>query len=557
MTMPPTFLQVSCDIAARFLHSVVVVDDRAEYATDEVAGRLKEVPTFSEDTERPNELRSRRKRSGLVTPEDRQRPAENLNAKSLVDGFAEKGLVCAILRPAKAEEQATSRTVFAARCSDIVVLDWNFYGDDGATTCDLITKILADDAGRDRLRLIAVYTGERHLGKIATRLRTKFNEILPSSRLRRDGEFVMTKDGVRIAVFAKTDTPFIARDIKGRQRIVGEADLPSRLVTEFAALTSGLVSNVALDSLAALRENTHRILKSLRPSLDAAYLWHRAVLVRPADAEEHLVALVASEIRSVLDDEMVGSRADMESIDLWLAEKGTTDYGPSFGESVSRTVADVHELLEVGAAGKSEQSKEVIGRFGRMKREKAHRKTADLPVFASSGAEATRSNEEFARLMSLKTHYTHPVPILSLGAILTKGRSPRRTYWLCVQPRCDSVRLTAPRAFPLLPLAIATDDIYKFGIILSRKKGASIRLRVSDRPHDLCLVEFAPTAPADSVIAAWARGTFRFVSSDNTIYTWLADLKEDQAQRVATDLAYQFGRIGLTESEWLLLSATK
>jgi hypothetical protein len=556
MTAPLTFQQASCAVAARFLHSVVVVDDRADYSPPEVTEHQPGEHANAEAAERVT-LRSRRASRRLVTPATAERRAEDLDAKSLVDGFAEKGLVCAILRPGKTE-QPEGKTVLAASRSDIVVLDWNFYGDDGLTTCEILSRVLRADEGASRLRLIAIYTGERHLRRIATKLRQTLNKITPSPRLNRDGEFAMSKGAVRIVVFAKEDTPVLARDLKGRARVLKEAELPERLVTEFASLTEGLVSNVALESLAALRENTHRLLGRLRPSLDPAYLWHRAIQGRPSDAEDHLVSLVASEVRSVLDDEQVGRQANLDAIDRWLARNDITDFGPHFGEATARTAADVHELLDSGTAGKTAKSIAAIAKFKKMKRDDGpHRKTQALAVFANSAPEAARSNEEFAALMSLKTHYTHPIPQLQLGTLLSKGTGASRSYWLCVQPRCDSVRLDGYRAFPLLPLTVASDTRPKFDIVLLKRDAESVKLRLSGRPYDLSMVSFLPTPDgADAILAVSSRKRYRF-NAEKAVYWWEGDLKDEHAQRVADNLAFQFGRVGLTESEWLLLSSTK
>jgi hypothetical protein len=554
VTAPATFHEASRLVAAKFLHSVVVVDDRAEYAFETTTPPGGNVTPAAPDLDeaRPRGLRAPRR---VITPPGAQRRAEDLNAKSMVDGFAEMGLVCAILRPAIGEEP-NDKTVRAAGRSDIVILDWNIHGDDGDTTCELLSRILKSDEGGNRLRLIAIYTGERDIRSIAKTVREKLNEIVPKPRLKRDGQFAMTKGAVRIVIFAKADTKIRAGDTNGRDRIFTESALPDRLVAEFATLAEGLVANVALSSLAALRANTHRVLGQLRPSLDPAYLWHRAVQARPSDAEEHLVALVGAEIRSILDDEQVGKKADLDAIDLWLTRDATDNYADHFGETEARSRADVLELLKTGAAGLTEKSKAIGLKFKKMRRGKEpHLGTASLPVFAKTAAESIRSHEQFAALMSMKTQYVHPIPVLQLGTIVSRGRGKTRRYWLCVQPRCDSVRLTAHRSFPLLPLKVATEAKDRFGIVITSRAAKPVKLVVSKRPYDLTMVEFAPiSVDNDSIMAEPFGAGYRFRSKDGW-FTWVGDLKEDHAQRIADELAHQFGRVGLTESEWLMLSS--
>jgi hypothetical protein len=554
--VPLDFRDASSLVVEKFLHSVVVVDDRATYDVglpDPITNDLAQEGEVDASDVRS---RSRRTSRGLITPDAAQRRAEDLDAKSLVDAFAEKGLVCAVLRPAPTEDPE-DRAIKSAAQSDIVILDWNIRNaDEGETTWAIVRGILTSDKGENRLRLIAVYTGERDIKKISRILRQKLTAMSPTPRLRRDGDFAMTKGSVRMAVFAKEGTRIPTRDTNARSRIVTEADLPQELIMEFVALTAGLVPNVALRSLAAIRGNTHRLLGRFTPSLDPAYLWHRAIQARPADAEDHLVGLVSSEIRSVLDDQQVGNEASLQAIKLWLAQDSVPDYGSRFGEIEARSGSDVLEMLTFGTAGETDASKAAIAKFKKMKRDAGpHKKMDGYTGFASTVAEATRSNEQLAELMSLKTHYTHPLPELQLGTILSK-KGKKKSYWLCVQPRCDSVRLGGLRAFPLLPLTIA-GATEKFSIILPTHKGTPIKLAVSKRPYEMRMVQFGPTtATSDSVIAKPEGSGFRF-RSKSCWYNWVADLKEEHAQRVIDELAYQFGRVGLTESEWLLLWSSK
>ena len=60
-------------------------------------------------------------------------------------------------------------------------------------------------------------------------------------------------------------------------------------MNEFVEMTKGILSNVALEGLAALRDDVPRVLAKFDSSLDSAYLGHRILLPNPADAEDHVV----------------------------------------------------------------------------------------------------------------------------------------------------------------------------------------------------------------------------------------------------------------------------
>lgn len=562
-------------VAADFLQSVVVVDDLAALggpaeslaiAVDQDIARAEGEPVARS--------RTRRTLPALRVPATQGRavvvPDQALDAKVLIDGFAEHGLVCAVLRPSADEttesenpgtgKTAVARTVKAARRADIVVLDWELNGDAGATTLAVVQRLVHEEAGdgaKGRLRLIAIYSGTPNLRRVATRLRKALADAHGGERVRVDDEFTLTAGHVRIIALAKQTTRLDHADDALKNRMVLARALPDRLVDEFTHLTTGLVPHVAVASLAALRRNTHRLLARLAADLDAGYLWHRATQSRPADAEEHLVSLVASELRSVLDDERVGDWANLDAVRQWLAKDGKKNFAADFGETAVRTAADVEELLSKGAAGKSDSNKRVRENFRKMCVEKgeAHRRE-DIRGFANTSAAAKRSNEDLAARMSLRTRYDNPPPTLELGTILAKGRGRSRTYWLCVQPRCDSVRLKGDTPFPLLPLRPAEGK--KFDVLLPDGRGGYQRLLVSKKPAELQPMVFA-VAPAggDVVTAEKSGGGYRFTARNRTRYSWVAELKPDHAQRIIQQVATEFARVGLTESEWLRLWATK
>jgi hypothetical protein len=545
MAEPKSFEEASIQVASRFLESVVVIDDRAEFT--HAAGAAVTSPPTPPTSPSPPPVRGGRT-SKLVTPPVAALAAvqdeHGLDAKALVDAFAERGLVCAVLKPALGEDPKP-RTVAASRRSDIVVIDWYFHSESGDVSLQLLDGILQSDEDEDnrgRLRLIAIYTGEARLHEIQDRVVVQLADHYPAHQLRRRGYFVVEKGPVRIVIYAKPGARIPNQQRAARRRIVDPAMLPDRLIGEFAGMTSGLVPHVALVSIAAVRRSTHRMLTALHAGLDPAYLWHRAMQGRPADAEDHLVQLVAAEVRSILDDGDAGGAANLQRIRLWLARQAGVDYGDRFSVAMAPTIADLIALLDEGSGSPAMQAK-----FPSLQRNPPE----NIKGFAPTTEAATLAHSEFAVVMSQRTRYERRTPKLTLGTILSSGSGNGRRYWLSMQPRCDSVRLTATQNFPLIPLESVASPRKKFGFVLKTGRNRFLRLKAAFRPADLQMVSFSVEAGSDSVDAQPHAGGLAFRTVNGRWYRWMGELKFEPAQRMVEKVAGEFSRVGLTESEWL------
>lgn len=278
MTEETKFKGMSAEVAKRFLQTVVVVDDEAAFTSEENVSRKdveppsRPVPVDKDAADEEEEAQEE-----VPTWDDE---AHRLDAKQVIDAFAKQGLVCAILRPESQEEvrydegedSLLDRVVRVADRSDLVVLDWDIGKDGGEKTRQIIEKLSEEDIGGrpQYLRLIVVYTGEGALDKIADSIA----EVLEPENRQDDG-LVLRRGPIRVAVYAKAD----ARNIGPHAgRMVSFSELPERLIADFAEITKGIVSNVAVESLSVLRENTYSLLTRLHSGLDAPYLTHRLLL---------------------------------------------------------------------------------------------------------------------------------------------------------------------------------------------------------------------------------------------------------------------------------------
>lgn len=570
MTVPePRFLERSKAESRRFLQSAVVVDDLARLGDERIGGAL-----------RPPR-RGTAAESGVAdrqgTAIERRRATHDLDAKMLVDAFADEGMVCAALRPRMVTEEGADaddeggegeeldevllRTDLATKRADIVILDWNIppESEPGRNARALIGEILGADgrpsSGGDRadvphrLRLIAVYTGEQFLAPIGDKLEGLCGELsLPG--VVRDG-CTIRAGAVTIVIYSK-DKGVIEGDSVDRR--VGEAELPRRLIDDFTSMTAGLLSNVALASLSAVRDNTHRVLTRFGAHVDPPYVSHRAMMYPPEEAAEHPVPLIAAEIEGVLADApQIRDLVGPEVIADWLDDLTGVSLGDGLAMSSDDFKAQLVDLLAIGLdmhSGSEGNWKQLVARL---------REYRDRGAAGVLSRELGRHDErglsadlEFAVLTSVRSQYEQPVPVLRLGTVVAIGEPDSRRYGLCIQPLCDSVRVSGKRAYPFLKLKerdAEGDD--PFEIVVSDRREFR-RLGVSLRAYDIQLIPLKADRGHKSVVAVSREGEWMFEGGGSArTVRWVADLKVGFAQRIANQFAAEISRVGLTESEWL------
>jgi hypothetical protein len=518
-----------------FLQTVVVVDDRAfDEVPDDTAA--------ADDGAGPKPGVGRGVTDTLVVPSGHDE--HELDAKAVTDAFAEDGLVCSLLSPGP-QEDVSEKFLRAAKRADLIVLDWVLHKNAGRKTLKLVEKVLAEDLkDRRRLRTIAVYTGQKELYKVAEQLASTIDAAYDDCELElHDDGLAMTKGPVRAAVFAKEHVSDLPAGLEERR--VSFAELPERLRREFATLTTGLVTGVALAALAALRQDTHRILKTLGPKLDPAYLGNRAALPDPEEATAQAVALVAAEVRSVIEDNEVGRSVELPAVMLWLDDVKRKHL--AFGKLInpakplSRTQVDV--ILTHGLGSNKGIDLAVAIKHSKTYFKDTVKREA-TKIFCESVEEAAESDTDFAHRTMMRTIYSQPARILQLGTIVESDG----VYRLCVQPLCDSVRLTEIQTYPFLHLEAVEPHLKPDFIVANSAGDGWVHLRLAGNPSELVMISFDPKQKK-AVTAGVTTGTHAFVDVDGVVHRWAGELKPDFSQRAAFDLAQQFARIAVDEAE--------
>lgn len=539
---PKTMTELTFANVSNFLQTVVLVDDKAHFVSFEGDHARHSLPVIDDEgDECPVGANHKLVSPPLDSPDSSVDP-EDLDAKSLIDGFVEEGIACTVLRPSP-DDDVVAKASRIAEFADIVVLDWILDRDDGTRASDLIRAIIEKESGRDRMRLIAIYTGERDLRNVANRIAQILSDCFGVDS-KRPSDFVATNGPVRVAAFAKEHTPTPIGDRDLSKRKVRIKELPRRLIREFAEMTTGLLPNIAIAGLSEVRVKTHKLLTMFSRSLDPAYLGHRALLSDPSEAEEQAIAMLVSEVQSILEHGRVAEKASIHSIRAWFNEmKLNESLRPS--KLALNSEDCLLRLLEGGIDNTSGVS------LGGWKWERV------THAFTPHDQIADEANRKFARMMHVKTRYGGPPPTLTLGTILFLEMEQDSSYWICLQPKCDSVRINRLTFFPMVELTSVTSQRDDFEIVVCHRDSWAL-LRVPLKPNGLRMFPFEPCdIPMKQVTASQSGSNWLLNSANGTSFEWVAQLKDEHAQRIVNEFASSFSRVGTNESEWVRRSGSK
>lgn len=492
-----------------------------------------------------------------------------LDANDITKRFADAGKSCTFFKMQSADEK--NSIVKLLQNSDVCILDWKltFPGTVDNVPEDQLEEDIEDDEGRGKHakkllreiianqnnspKLIVIYTAERDTGPIYDSVRKIFSE---KAFQENEDELWVQTDRYRIIICLK---PQLSNSHNGElaQRSIPYAELPQLVYREFAHLTGGLVSNVVLRALTALKDNSNRLMQLYNKKLDPAFLAHRAMLSVPDDAEELFQDTLTNSIKAVISYSNVTQGLRIEQIENCIDQQGyeekdivifkknnkiriTNDERKAWHrEGYKKFIPSILKNNE-----KNSLNEKQLEEYER------HEKLFNnaLDVFISDNHKDI--NEEFAILTHHKSNLLHPsyLPQLTLGTVVRL--IPERQYWLCIQQRCDSVRLEEDksRSFLFLPL-VETEK--RFDIIYKNSSEQYIRLQVKNKNcFELKTIPFRQTLNG-IVLAEKQKDNFLFQDADGNSFEWILDLKESHAQKIVNEFSAALSRVGLDESEWL------
>jgi hypothetical protein len=562
-----------------FLQTVVMIDDRAYEPTaaptpsapprspvrplfnvSREQGPEREVATESRSQEYDLDDEAIEQASDQDAAQIAQDVAHVLDPQRVVDQFSNKGIICAVLKPTEGGTEPFEKKARALSAADVLILDWVWFKDvEGKRVSEVIARIIKESSEQHRMRLILIYTGQRQLERITDALSKNLmsHGVTDISSL---DDFTIQSAGTRITVYSKGNVEPTSEAL--RERASPFDELPNTVITEFTKMTAGLVPNIAVASLSEIRRATHRLLARFSAKLDAPFLAHRALLKPPSEGNEQIVPLIVSELEAILEDQLSENLLSDVAIANWLATQSDplAMFGPSSKiktEEIAR--ATVRHLVIKGVAGYAELPVPNDPNWAKKLANDTDAKPIPTLTNLIAGGAVDGSNEELELLMSLRPRYRDTPPMLTLGTLLRSGdleeRTDRVTYWVCLQPACDSfIRSGEPRrSFPLLELSASSTQFN----LLAKEDREIIYLRWEPKPYKMRMIEFEANSPSGAVNAVGKDGRFWFAPTIKSMrFRWLGELKFPQAQRIAQALANAEARVGLTETEWLRRNAT-
>lgn len=523
--MQSDFFKLSKEVANRFIQSIVFIDDRA----------------FLADT------------------------GDNTNAFNsniISKAFAESGKICAIYAPITESDIKTYYPILNK--ADIVILDWYLQltnesdrdldpeadaeMDDprGEYTISLIRN-LTDESSNKNLKLIVIYTGD-NIAAIKDEIAKEF-----SSSPFKEEDFSMQINNVRIVLRGKGDNSDKQYNYNTDLNtfVVPYIELPDHILNEFTKMSSGLVSNYALESATLIREQTSRILGVFSPSLDPAYLGHRTLLENPSDAKSLLTKLYGDVITELIEAEEINTD---KWIEYWLSQNISENEIMLGGNKIVRNQDILLNIIN-SSGGVSER----IQKATKVSVSKKDGVKYISHLFKYKDVNVDNSNISFAQL----THHKNAIcpiktaPVLTLGTIIKKREDRKTTFFICIQQRCDSVRIpnedSNDRRFIFLPLTEKAPDAKDSQNRLSPIiiDNATI-LYLNGQSFDIKTIRFKANA-TKKVNAVFIDDKWIFKSIHKEVFEWVVDLKELHAQRIVNNYCAQLSRVGLNESEWLRL----
>lgn len=552
-TLPDTVFDYSIKAAESFLQTAVFVDDRI-YTTKPKATeapKILSVPRTRKKSSKSAERGDAHASEIDSDARDLEESETSPDTYEIVNHFAKKQIVCSLYQPKEGAKVSKSSDIFPlCKAADIVVIDWDLYGDKGQKAKELADGLIkqAVEDVPEQLRLILVYTQELNLQAIANELFETVQASIGEDFRVVDGEegLVFHTENSRVVVLGK---PGRTRPDQYKRFVVEEKDLADVAVREFARLASGLLHAAALLGLAEIRKNSRKILSKFNKNLDPGFLTHVAMCLPLEDASTHVAPLLVSEIESVLEDVLPNPLISKKLIEDWVDNiwKPGDHLEAVFGKQ-GVNYREVAKVLCTQGFKEALQNEESLPNPNAPKdTTKKIRKAAQFLLPSST----SDSNHRFSHLMSTRTFYGDKEKALKLGTIVHDRSGDR--YFLCIQPICDSVRLKGERVFVFVGLETRSGEPSdKISHIVMRSDESVLELAYRPKSYLCYTTAFKPDTKSLEVTAKEdEQGEPFFENCDGVRFFWLDQLKPPHAQRAVEQFASDLSRVGLTESDWV------
>jgi hypothetical protein len=381
-----------------------------------------------------------------------------------------------------------------------------------------------------------------------------------------------------------------------KDRIVPFDQLPDYIISEYAELVKGVIPGATLHSIAAMRENTHKLLSILNCNLDGAYCLHRALLPEPSDSVDFAMNLITSEIETVIQTDAKARKiVDEEGLKSWFADyigdRDKLPYGKSSlsAKTIEKSIINgqlyndgidtiKREYSSIWIQAKTDngqplkdddgtiitpdKAKEYIekNKWKRIKGCDPPNETRFAEVLYNSSGKAIYGCSELSHLQCTARDIGNRLypdnsqsPTLQLGTILKKRKGGSCEWFLCLTPLCDCVRLEGETNFLFLQLYSGKKS--SADIIIKTQDGTYEPLIVKKDKLRILTIPFEPRNGSDRINAKRWRKEWR-VKSKGPSYQWVGELRYTKALAIVHYVVANTSRVGVDEFEWLRRQAT-
>jgi hypothetical protein len=270
------YYNTSLEIVKEFIQTITIVDDRAQFTTNE---------------------------------------SESIfDAGLIIKQFAEDGKICSVFK--FTEKEDVNKIIKVARKSDITILDWKIEPSEtvisseeddleedvahskGYYTLEILKHIISQED--NSLKLIVIYTDEPAFARIVDEIKKDLKTL--NINIQDENQFSFYCNNSKITLLGKEELKEKTTHLKDiAERSYNYEELPEAIYEEFVNFTHGVVAGIFLKTIASIRENTFLLLNTFQRDIDAAFIAHKGLLPIPDDAHDHIVELIGSEIRNCFE----------------------------------------------------------------------------------------------------------------------------------------------------------------------------------------------------------------------------------------------------------------
>ena len=473
------------------------------------------------------------------------------DASKISSVFAQKGKLCSIFAPTSEKDLQTCSSLFAK--SDVVVLDWyldlkkeQLIGNEeddadseeprGFYTTKLINNII-EDAGDKKLKLIIVYTGEIDLIGITESL---YNGITMKDKFdKKDCRIYSSNVSILICAKYIDDNQF-KHYSELKNKIVKYEDLPEFITEKFSNFVGGLLPDFAMSAITTIRDNTSNILGVFSKDIDPAFLGHYVSIPDCNDAISMLPQIFSIAIANLIENEEGHFKEWVLAWVRTLENRNVTIHD----EEIEIKNDKLTEFVESTQAFKKKLKKSFginIG-YNEYEKEDAYKRNS-IKMFTETDFDV--SNYKWAKLVQHSNLFSSPKNHKLTAGTIIKDKD---RFLICIQQRCDSVRIDKEeaRSFLFLPLQ-------------KNGKGEAVvveentHLIVDNKSYSIELHKFKPIGTDVQILAKPQNDQYVFTDIENKQYIWVAELKDMFAQHIVSNYASQLSRVGIDNSEWIRL----